>query len=372
MQFIKRRPSSTENAFIADILQNPQKRLWAIIGGISGVVIIAGAIAHKSIYAFMAYSECRFTGADECVNAKTQESVVSIKTENGSGSGVVIGSRKILTNAHVVENSPTVTIELTDGTQLEGKVIGFAKAGVDLALVEVQGGDNLRSLPIASTDSIQVGETTFASGNPLDRGQTFTKGVVSQKDTRWIQSDSAINPGNSGGALLNRDGKLIGLVTAGYRGAEGIGLAIPPDRIQEFLTAVDRGKIPNTEYIPLPADLKYDPTLLPLDDTPVKAQLTEASNPPLKDGSFFDVYIIEGKANQEVTITCSSLQIDPYLLIFAPDGSKLAEQGANPNQSSRNAVFKGKLPADGTYIIFANSKNAKEVGSYSIRASAKN
>lgn len=361
-----------EKRFFPKMFQNPRKRGIAIAGGVLLGVLISGAIARESLQDYFTYPECRTAGRAACVNAKTQESVVSIKTEHGSGSGVVIAPRRILTNAHVVGNEPTVNVELADGSQVAGRVIGFARAGVDLALVEVQGGDELRPLALAAPDSIQVGTTAFASGDPLDRGQTFTQGIVSQISPRWIQSDAAINPGNSGGALLNDQGDLIGLVTAKLRNGEGIGLATPLDRIQEFLEAAATHVPPRTEALPLPPDLLHDPTILMADDTPLKGQLTEASNPPLEDGSYFDVYILEGKANQEITITMSSLQLNPYLILLAPDGSKMVEGGASRNQDARNAVLQAQLPADGTYIIFANSRNAEEVGSYSIRVSTQN
>lgn len=360
----------SETNFITNLLEGPKQRTLMLAGGGALVGAIAlGIVTNSTVRDFFGHSECRFAGAAECVNAKSQESVVSIKTEEGSGAGVAIASNRLLTNAHVVGSSPTVTIELPDGSQVTGKVLGFAKAGVDLALVEIEQGGKLSPLPMAKANAVKVGETIFAIGNPLDRGTTLTQGIVSQVKPRWVQLDAAINPGNSGGALLNKNGELVGLVTAKLRG-EGGGLAIPIDRIQEFLNAAKADEMPRTEVLVLPPDLAEDPVPLSLDDTPVKAQLTEASNPyQEKDGkySFFDVYIFEGKANQEVTITMSSTKINPYLIIFGPDGKKLAEAGNNGG----NAILNGNLAVDGTYVIFANSKNAEEVGSYSIRASAK-
>ncbi|WP_199797496.1 trypsin-like peptidase domain-containing protein [Hymenobacter amundsenii] len=154
----------------------------------------------------------------------------------GSGSGVLIsGNGYIATNNHVVENATTITVVLPDNRQFAAELIG-RDPNTDLALIKVKA-DNLPSIKLGNSDSVQVGEWVVAVGYPFSLNTTVTAGIVSAKARSigiinrpsrngnagptgnlgvesFIQTDAAINPGNSGGALVNTDGELIGINSA--------------------------------------------------------------------------------------------------------------------------------------------------------------
>jgi serine protease Do len=156
----------------------------------------------------------------------------------GVGSGVIYDSRGwILTNRHVVADSETLTVELKDGRELEGRVYGIDTL-TDLAIVRIEGTD-LPSAPVGDSSSLQVGQLVIAIGSPLGTySNTVTSGIVSATGRtitvddgdilrNLIQTDAAINPGNSGGPLLDAVGNVIGINTAVARDSNGIGFAIP-------------------------------------------------------------------------------------------------------------------------------------------------
>jgi S1-C subfamily serine protease len=155
------------------------------------------------------------------------------------GSGVVIdGAGHVLTNEHVVSRAESIRVTLADGRELEARLIG-AEPNFDLAVLElVEPRDVPWTAPGSSSDLL-VGEPVIAIGNPFGLSNSVTTGVVSalNRSVRaedrvyhgFLQTDASINPGNSGGPLLNAEGALIGINTAVYQGAQGIGFAIPID-----------------------------------------------------------------------------------------------------------------------------------------------
>ncbi len=157
--------------------------------------------------------------------------------QHGIGSGVIITKDGyILTNNHVVENADTVTVALNDSREYSAKVIG-RDPQTDIAVVKIDAKD-LPFLTLADSDKIEVGDVVLAVGNPFGIGQTVTTGIVSAKGRAtlgldyedFIQTDAAINPGNSGGALVDTEGRLIGINTAILSrtgGNQGIGFAVP-------------------------------------------------------------------------------------------------------------------------------------------------
>ncbi len=157
----------------------------------------------------------------------------------GIGSGFVIDpTGLILTNAHVVNEADTVTVSFQNGQILAGKVLGKDPV-TDVAVIQVQAGDNLPTVVMGDSDQVRQGQWAIAIGNPLGLQETVTVGVISgterssvdigipDKRIGFIQTDAAINPGNSGGPLLNAKGEVIGINTAILRGAQGLGFAIP-------------------------------------------------------------------------------------------------------------------------------------------------
>ena len=177
----------------------------------------------------------------------------TIESES-SGSGVVVNQNEeylyIATNNHVVEQTDALTVQFSDGSTAPATIRGTDPSD-DLAVIQVALSDlteeTLNTVKVASignSDEISVGEPAIAIGNALGYGQSVTTGVISalgkevtfQNEStgeavisRLIQTDAAINPGNSGGALLNAEGKLIGINSSKYADTEveGMGFAIP-------------------------------------------------------------------------------------------------------------------------------------------------
>ena len=158
--------------------------------------------------------------------------------ERGTGSGFVIGADGIiLTNAHVVEGSDTVSVTLKDTRTFTGRVLGADKV-TDVAVVKIEATD-VPVVTMGNSDKLLSGEWAIAIGNPLGLDNSVTAGIISatgrsssdvgvpDKRVGFIQTDAAINPGNSGGPLLNASGQVIGMNTAIIQGAQGLGFAIP-------------------------------------------------------------------------------------------------------------------------------------------------
>jgi S1-C subfamily serine protease len=321
---------------------------------------------------------------EEEVNVRVYQTaspaVVTIDTETGTGSGVIVNADGlILTNAHVVDGSETVKVILSDRQEYEGRVVGYGANGVDLAAVQIQG----RNLPTVavSTSPVLVGQRAFAIGNPFGRFQgTFTTGIVSRIDTNrgLIQTDAAINPGNSGGALLNSRGELIGINTAIFTiersapGAQesqggniGIGFAITIDQVNEFLTAVRNGSAPLVaQESPFLQGSGKPAQQITLNGAPINGQLTRDSAVLPADDSYYNAYSFEGRQGQTVSVAMSSSDVDAYLILLSPQGRDLAQDDDGGGQT--NARLEFILPEDGTYTVLANSYGSRETGSYNL------
>jgi len=178
--------------------------------------------------------------------------------QRGQGSGFIVDpAGVILTNAHVVSGADTVMVTLRDGREFEGDVLGFDEP-TDLAVVKISGRD-LPVAPLGTSEAVSVGDWAIAVGNPLGLDNTVTLGIIStlnrpsakvgipDKRIDFIQTDAAINPGNSGGPLLNERGEVIGINTAIRPDGQGIGFAIPIDKVKEIKDRLARG-----EQIPHP------------------------------------------------------------------------------------------------------------------------
>lgn len=307
------------------------------------------------------------------VYEKASPAVVSIDSDKTNGSGTIISSDgMILTNGHVVAGNSTVTVIFADGKKLPGQVIGFGDEGLDLAIVKVQGMNNLPALPLARPGSIKVGQRAFAIGNPFGRFQnTFTVGIVSRIDRQrgLIQTDAAINPGNSGGPLLNSSGELIGINTSIFTrnqgGNTGISFAIAIDKIPGFITSVREGRasrVARSRQTSLFGNIT--PKKLTLNGSKINGVFTSQSPVLPMDNSYFDLYTFEGKAGQEVTIEMKSEDIDPYLILLGSNQREIAQD--DDGGGNKNARIVVTLPVDGTYYIIANSYDAREEGNYTL------
>jgi serine protease Do len=166
-------------------------------------------------------------------------------TQSSLGSGILI--RKdgyVLTNQHVVLRASKITITLADERDFEAHLVG-SDADSDLAVLKLTTDGPLPAVEMGHSDDLMIGETVIAIGNPFGLSHTVTTGVVSavgrsvraqdQVFYDLIQTDASINPGNSGGPLLNIRGELIGINSAIYQNAQGIGFAIPIDRARRVV-----------------------------------------------------------------------------------------------------------------------------------------
>ena len=157
----------------------------------------------------------------------------------GVGSGVIIDAQNgyIVTNAHVIKDQKIMLVTLKDGRRYRAKIIGKDE-GFDLSVIQINA-KHLIQLPIGNSNQLKVGDFVMAIGSPFGLTQTVTSGVISALDRQepcidnfqsFIQTDAPINPGNSGGALIDLQGRLVGINTAiitPSAGNIGIGFAIP-------------------------------------------------------------------------------------------------------------------------------------------------
>jgi Do/DeqQ family serine protease len=175
--------------------------------------------------------------------------------QRGLGSGVIVSpTGYLLTNNHVIDGADDIEVQLSDGRSAQATVVG-TDPDTDLALLKINL-DRLPAITFAPTDSLQVGDSVLAIGNPFGVGQTVTSGIVSALGRsqlglstfeNFIQTDAAINPGNSGGALVDANGLLVGINTAIFSrsgGSLGIGFAIPVDVARQVMEGlISQGQV---------------------------------------------------------------------------------------------------------------------------------
>ncbi|MBU6462590.1 MAG: trypsin-like peptidase domain-containing protein [Bradyrhizobium sp.] len=179
-----------------------------------------------------------------------------------SGSGIIWDSAgHVITNNHVITGTAQIGIRLTSGEFVAGRVVGTAP-NYDLALLQLERPSSaLHPITVGRSADLQVGQSTFAIGNPYGLDQTLTHGIISALGRRlptdtaheikgMIQTDAPINPGNSGGPLLDSAGRLIGVnsaIVSGSGASAGIGFAIPVDIVNRVATELIRNG-----HVPLP------------------------------------------------------------------------------------------------------------------------
>ena len=176
------------------------------------------------------------------------------QVQRSLGSGVIVDpSGLVVTNNHVIEGADQVKVSLADKREFEAEIV-LHDARSDLAVLRLK--DRTSGLPaieLGDSDALQVGDVVLAIGNPFGVGQTVTHGIVSAVARTqvgitdyqfFIQTDAAINPGNSGGALVDLNGKLVGINTAIYSrtgGSIGIGFAIPVNMVRVVIASAKGG-----------------------------------------------------------------------------------------------------------------------------------
>ncbi len=178
------------------------------------------------------------------------------RVQRSLGSGVIVkADGMVVTNNHVIRDSDEITVVLADRREFEAKVVGTDER-TDLAVLKIDtGGQALPILPLGDSDALEVGDVVLAIGDPFGVGQTVTMGIVSAlartsvgtgEYQSFIQTDAAINPGNSGGALIDLQGRLVGINSAIYSsgqsgGSIGIGFAIPSAMVKAVLAGITSG-----------------------------------------------------------------------------------------------------------------------------------
>jgi len=178
------------------------------------------------------------------IYSNVKDSVVTIKTDKGRGSGVVVTNNgHVVTNEHVIKGAKKIIISTANNKTFDARVVGVDSI-TDMALLST----NYRGKSITFSDSsnVKIGDIVLAIGNPFGVGQTLTQGIISRTNSghitenpldEFLQSDAAINPGNSGGAMVNINGDLIGINTMNLSiggGSDGIGLAVPSNLVKKI------------------------------------------------------------------------------------------------------------------------------------------
>ncbi len=176
------------------------------------------------------------------------------RVQRSLGSGVIVhDTGLVITNHHVIEGANEIRIALGDRREFEAEVV-LRDPRSDLAVLRIQGTkERFAPIEIADSDEVEVGDLVLAIGDPFGVGQTVTQGIVSATSrTRvgitdfqfFIQTDAAINPGNSGGALVDVNGRLVGINTAIFSrsgGSHGIGFAIPTNMVKVVIASALAG-----------------------------------------------------------------------------------------------------------------------------------
>ncbi|PWU47439.1 peptidase S1, partial [Micromonospora sp. S4605] len=204
------------------------------------------------------------------IAASVQDSVVSITTDSGEGSGVILtDDGYVLTNNHVVAaaGGNSVRVVFADGKSAQARIVG-TDPKTDLAVVKASGVSGLQPATFGDSDAMQVGDQVLALGSPLGLQGSVTAGILSARDrtiqagsgeqrqnpsqgassiSGLLQTDAPINPGNSGGALVNTRGEVIGIntaiATAGQgSGNIGVGFAIPSNKAKDVAGKLQRGE----------------------------------------------------------------------------------------------------------------------------------
>lgn len=172
-------------------------------------------------------------------------------TRTSLGSGLIIDGAKgyAVTNHHVVARAVEIKVITADQKEYKAKLVGSDPRS-DLAVLRIEKEERLPEARLGNSDDLMIGETVIAIGNPFGLSHTVTTGVVSAMDRsvraeervyrHFIQTDASINPGNSGGPLLHLEGEVIGINTAIYQKAQGIGFAIPANKVRRVVNELLR------------------------------------------------------------------------------------------------------------------------------------
>ena len=170
------------------------------------------------------------------------QSVVSVKTNVGQGSGAIIDRKGyVATNVHVINGASSIKVTTYSGNTYDSNTIVGYDENADIAVLKINAPD-LRALNFGDSDEVKVGEKVIAAGNPAGLAFTVTEGIVSAFRTfngiKYIQTDVPINPGNSGGPLINTKGEIVGINNFKVGGFEGLGFAISSNNVRSVVNKI--------------------------------------------------------------------------------------------------------------------------------------
>jgi len=248
---------------------------------VSVIVIITFFFGCASMYLLISFNPLKIKTSEKTINEykieetasydaidKVYDAVVVVEVYirnqlSATGTGFVYrkDSSKgyILTNYHVVSNSTSIKVIMTNGNRVDATVLGTDDIG-DIAVLSIPIKEVIKVAELATTDDIRVGSTVFAIGAPMgsDYSGTTTKGCISAKNRmvtysandltdnvmRVIQTDAAINPGNSGGPLIDLSGQVVGITSSKLveEQIEGIGFAIPTSDVVKYISKLEKGE----------------------------------------------------------------------------------------------------------------------------------
>ncbi|WP_432807422.1 DegQ family serine endoprotease [Rhodoligotrophos ferricapiens] len=310
------------------------------------------------------------------------------RVERSLGSGVIVDeSGIIVTNNHVVGKGAEILVVLSDKREFEAKVL-LADERTDLAVLKIDtNGAKLPAITFDDSDSLEVGDLVLAIGNPFGVGQTVTSGIVSAlartgvgiSDYQFfIQTDAAINPGNSGGALVDMNGRLVGINTAIYSrsgGSIGIGFAIPANTVRTVVAAAHSGG-------------KLVRPWLGVNMQDMTADIAESLGLPaptgavILDGHPESPLIKAGLRTGDVLLAIAGRPVDSPAaanyrfstldvgsraeVTFLRDGKKMTAEVsviAPPEQPARNrTTLQGRSPLSGLVVVNLSPAVAEELG----------
>lgn len=253
---------------------SPRRRRRLVMVGLLAVAVVAGAGAVVAVAALDDDASSTTptvppsqAGSPAAVAAALGPAVVQIEVgDGGVGSGVIYDpAGLVLTAHHVVATADDVVVRTADDREFTGRVVGRAPER-DLAIVSLEGAEDLIAAPIAEPGSVQVGETAIALGSPFGFQASVTAGIISGLDreldtpagtlTGLIQTDAPINPGNSGGPLADAEARVIGINTAIATmsgGNDGVGFAVPIEDAGTLLDEVAANGGVDAPTVPAPA-----------------------------------------------------------------------------------------------------------------------
>ncbi|GAB4135712.1 MAG: hypothetical protein Fur0046_08750 [Cyanobacteria bacterium J069] len=307
---------------------------------------------------------------------EAEAAVVHIRTDRGSGSGVIIDSNGlVVTNAHVIAGARQIVVTV-QGRQVTAEVLSTGHSDcLDLALLRLPNQRNLPSLQLADARSIEKSQPVRGIGYPpgsSPNSPSVVQGTISNIDLPRgrILFDAAMNPGNSGGAVVDSQFRVVGIHKGSISGTEGIKVAVSVEQVRLFVEAYRQGlSFPLGQFV-IPAVASSSQPMsqsFSLTRGNVQGNLQPQDSRFCADGSPTDIYTFDAEAGQSVMLKMASRQTGSRLVLIGPDGRTIAfdrSQGGN-----REAVLLRKLTQSGQYTVLAIAGGEAQAGQYDLQIS---